>query len=212
MSSARFERFSSWKRLLEAITKLIQVTRIFSKTHKVDAVDARWQAKSVVIGSVQRESYAEELNCLRNGIQISKKSLLRKLNPFIDEDGLLQIRGRFTNADLLRDEKHPVILPKSHHIATLIVRHYHEDVFHQGRPFTEGAVRLAGVWIVRGKQLVSSVLYNCVTCKKRRGRLMEQKMAPLPADRLTSEPPFTQVGLDIFGPWNIVTRRTRGGK
>lgn len=23
-------------------------------------------------------------------------------------------------------------------------------------------------------------------------------------------PPFTNVGLDVFGPWNIVTRRTRG--
>ncbi len=117
-----------------------------------------------------------------------KKSLLRKLNPFIDEDGLLRIGGRLTNADLPRDERHPVILPKTHHIATLIVRHYHEDVFHQGRHFTEGAVRSAGVWIVGGKRLVSSVIYNCVTCKKLRGRLMEQKMAPLPADRLASEP------------------------
>ena len=40
---------------------------------------------------------------------------------------------------------------------------------------------------------------------------MEQKMAPLPADRLTSEPPFAHVGLDVFGPWSIVTHRIRGG-
>lgn len=25
------------------------------------------------------------------------------------------------------------------------------------------------------------------------------------------EPPFTYVGLDVFGPWNVVARRTRGG-
>ena len=37
------------------------------------------------------------------------------------------------------------------------------------------------------------------------------KMADLPADRVTPEPPFTTVGLDVFGPWKIVTRRTRGG-
>ena len=36
-------------------------------------------------------------------------------------------------------------------------------------------------------------------------------MADLPADRLTPEPPFTNVGLDVFGPWAIMTRRTRGG-
>ena len=36
-------------------------------------------------------------------------------------------------------------------------------------------------------------------------------MADLPSDRLTTEPPFTTVGLDVFGPWSIMTRRTRGG-
>ncbi|XP_026109799.1 uncharacterized protein LOC113082140 [Carassius auratus] len=36
-------------------------------------------------------------------------------------------------------------------------------------------------------------------------------MANLPEDRLTMEPPFTRVGLDVFGPWSVVTRKTRGG-
>lgn len=147
-SSARFERFSSWKRLLQAITKLIQVTRTYAKIHKVDAVDARWQAKTVVIHCVQKELYGEEFKCLEDGIQFSKKSPLKKLNPFIDEDGLLRIGGCITNADLPRDERHPVLLPKTHHIATLIVKHYHEEVFHQGRHLTEGTTRSAGVWIV----------------------------------------------------------------
>lgn len=38
-----------------------------------------------------------------------------------------------------------------------------------------------------------------------------QKMSELPADRLTMDPPFTHVGLDVFGPWSVTTRRTRGG-
>ncbi|XP_034386287.1 uncharacterized protein LOC117729388 [Cyclopterus lumpus] len=36
-------------------------------------------------------------------------------------------------------------------------------------------------------------------------------MASLPADRLSTEPPFTNVGLDVFGPWSVSSRRTRGG-
>lgn len=36
-------------------------------------------------------------------------------------------------------------------------------------------------------------------------------MSNLPTDRLTTDPPFTHVGLDVFGPWRVVTRRTRGG-
>ncbi|KAJ8000025.1 hypothetical protein DPEC_G00200530 [Dallia pectoralis] len=37
-------------------------------------------------------------------------------------------------------------------------------------------------------------------------------MADLPPDRVSTEPPFTYVGLDVFGPWSITARRTRGGQ
>lgn len=37
-------------------------------------------------------------------------------------------------------------------------------------------------------------------------------MADLPPERLETCPPFTYVGLDVFGLWSITTRRTRGGK
>ena len=36
-------------------------------------------------------------------------------------------------------------------------------------------------------------------------------MSNLPKDRLTPSAPFSSVGVDVFGPWNVVTRRTRGG-
>lgn len=36
-------------------------------------------------------------------------------------------------------------------------------------------------------------------------------MADLPPERLSTSPPFTYVGLDVFGPWKITARRTRGG-
>ncbi|KAJ7991266.1 hypothetical protein DPEC_G00295540 [Dallia pectoralis] len=37
-------------------------------------------------------------------------------------------------------------------------------------------------------------------------------MADLPPERLKTCPPFTYVGVDVFGPWSITTRRTRGGQ
>ncbi|KAK0144245.1 hypothetical protein N1851_017387 [Merluccius polli] len=37
-------------------------------------------------------------------------------------------------------------------------------------------------------------------------------MADLPKDRLCSDPPFTYVGLDVFGPWLVTARKTRGGQ
>ncbi|XP_072220163.1 uncharacterized protein [Leuresthes tenuis] len=37
-------------------------------------------------------------------------------------------------------------------------------------------------------------------------------MADLPPERLHTGPPFTYVGVDVFGPWPVVFRRTRGGQ
>ena len=36
-------------------------------------------------------------------------------------------------------------------------------------------------------------------------------MADLPEDRLDPAPPFTHIGIDVFGPWSVVARKTRGG-
>lgn len=102
------------------------------------------------------------------------------------------------------------MIPKKH-IATLLVRHYHEQVAHQGCHFTEGAVRSAGLWLTGGKRLVSGIIHKCVICKKLRGKLEEQKMSDLPSDRLSLEPPFTHVGLDVLSPWTVTSRRTRRG-
>lgn len=59
--------------------------------------------------------------------------------------------------------------------------------------------------------MVAKELASCVPCKKLRGPYVIQKMADLPQDRTEVGPPFTNVGFDVFGPWTISTRKTRGG-
>ncbi|XP_066448142.1 uncharacterized protein [Eleutherodactylus coqui] len=224
LGSKRFNRFSTWKSLNRAVSCLIHIARTFRATparsshcrgwHRCPkgyTVDELTQAKDVVIHCVQQEIYARELESLQNQKNVPKDSSLRKLDPYIDANGLLRVGGRVSNAQLDSNECHPVILPNDH-VASLLVRHYHEQTKHQGRLFTEGALCTAGFWIVGAKRLVSNVIFRCVTCRKLRGTFQSQKMASLPADRLSTEPPFTNVGLDVFGPWSVTTRRTRGGE
>ena len=104
-----------------------------------------------------------------------------------------------------------MILPSSHHVSSLLIKHYHDKVQHQGRHFTLGLIRSSGFWIVGGTRAVNSAINNCIKCKKLRGRQQTQKMADLPIDRLTPAPPFSYVGLDVFVPWLVSARRTRGG-
>jgi hypothetical protein len=40
----------------------------------------------------------------------------------------------------------------------------------------------------------------------------EQVMADLPEERITPSLPFTFMGVDTFGPWTVVVRRSRGGQ
>ncbi|XP_015230163.1 PREDICTED: uncharacterized protein LOC107084718 [Cyprinodon variegatus] len=169
------------------------------------------RVSNIITRTVQEETYMEEIKLIQKEKKIPKSSPLHRLDPFIDEHGLLRVGGHLHHSSLNRTEKNPVIIPGQHHVAALIIRHCHEQVHHQGSHFTEGAVHTSGFWIVGCKRKVSSILNQCVTCKRLRAPLIVQKMANLPADRLTTDPPFTNVGLDVFGPWHISSRRARGG-
>ncbi|XP_058881751.1 uncharacterized protein LOC131737334 [Acipenser ruthenus] len=226
LGAYRFGRFSSWKSLTRAVASLVHISHCYKTTDheqkencngwhhctKPHTSDELAKAKAVIIGCTQREAYKVEFTCLEKGKEIPKNSPLRKLNPIIDEEGLLRIGGRLKHSALNTAEKHPLIIPGRSHVATLLTNYYHERVKHQGRVFTEGAIRTGGIWIVGAKRCINSNLRKCVTCKKLSGRTAEQKMADLPSDRLSAEPPFTYVGLDVFGPWTIASRRTRGGQ
>nr|XP_054596974.1 uncharacterized protein LOC129163443 [Nothobranchius furzeri] len=224
LDTKRWERFSSWKSLIRTVANLIHIADCFSlqKTKKdctgwhmcstAITCELMGKAENTIIKNVQQETYTEEIKCIGTKLNLPKHSSLIKLNPFIGNDGLLRVGGRIARSGLETKETNPIILPGTHHITTLLVRHQHEKVSHQGRHFTEGAVRESGLWIVGAKRCIAKVINKCVTCKKLRGRFEEQLMSDLPSERLQVEPPFSYVGMDVFGPWEVVTRRTRGGQ
>lgn len=213
LGSHRFAHFSSWKRLTHGLAKLIQKVRSCATAPEggTPKADELVQARTVVVRTVQQEAFKEDHRSLAKGETVSKHSPLWKLDPILDADGVLRIGGRMTSAAISWDEKHPIIIPKNSHIATLLVQYYHEQVAHQGRHITEGAIRSAGLWILEGNRLISSIIHKCVTCRRLRGSMEKQKMSNLPADWLTQATPFTQIGLDVFGPWSVCARRNRGG-
>ena len=93
----------------------------------------------------------------------------------------------------------------------LVINYHHESVHHQGRQITHGKIRQTGIWIVGANRMISKMINQCVTCRRLRGKLSSQLMADLPKDRLDTPPPFTNVGFDVFGPWNIQRRKLRRG-
>ncbi|XP_047671761.1 uncharacterized protein LOC125145112 [Tachysurus fulvidraco] len=221
-TSYRFQRFSTFTSLLRGISFLVHIVKSYNHTnqhskckgwHRCDlhrTPDEINQARNVILKATQRATFANELTALQGNQAVPKSSHLRKLSPIL-EDNLICVGGRLKYSELATAEKKPIILPKDSHISLLLIRHHHEQVKHQGRHLTEGAIRAAGLWILGGKSLINSVLHKCITCRKLRGKLEEQHMSNLPPERLKVCPPFTYVGLDVFGPWSVTSRRTRGG-
>ena len=231
LGSQRFQRFSKWSTLRTALATLIKkAERIKSQDITQDntphtkprehlSLSDLKKAETLMIKTVQREAYAQEIHSLETlktqdqtpSVRMRRSSLYR-LQPFLDDRRMLRVGGRLRRAKMEYEEKHPVILPKSSHLTTLIIRHYHEQVHHQGKQITHGRLRNAGIWIVGASRRISSCINQCVKCKKLRGRPLTQIMADLPKDRLDTPPaPFTNVGFDVFGPWTIQTRKLRGG-
>ena len=223
LNTTRFEHFSDFNTLIKAVGPLLHIARSFTQARQGDnghgwhicrkspTEEELEKAKELVIKSVQHECYSEELTCIETSLNLPLSSGLRKLHPFLDSTGILRVGGRITQAKLSTDETNPIIVPGRHHLGNLIVRHHHQAVKHQGRHFTEGAIRASGIWLVGAKRSISGLLFKCVTCRRLRGKTEHQQMSDLPAERLQVAPPFSYVGVDVFGPWEVLSRRTRGG-
>ena len=187
------ERFSSWKKLVTAIAHLQHIAQCFQHDRSATCDCKGWHlcasarsveafecATKVVLRTLQHDAYSREISYLMERKCIPKDSSVISLSPFLDLDGILRVGGRLSKAThLVSKEKNPIILPSKHHVSRLIARHCHEVVKHQGRHFTEGQIRSEGYWIIGGKRLVSSIIFNCVPCRKLRGRFEYQRMADL---------------------------------
>ena len=182
------------------------------------------QAKKTSIKCLQYENFLEELEVLRHinatpaetsrdqskrkRQVLRKASSLYKLDPLLDQDGLIRVGGRIRRANVSVDRKHPVIIPRTGHLTELLIRHHHLKVNHMGRGMTHNEIRQNGYWILKGSSRVARSIFNYVTCKRLRKPAEEQKMSCLPDDRLNPASPFFYSAVDSFGPFIVRERRS----
>ena len=72
---------------------------------------------------VQQKQFHDEIEKLQQGKPFSKSNPLRKLDPFLDETGLLRVGGRLRRcSDIEFNSKCPIILPKDSNLTELLAR------------------------------------------------------------------------------------------
>jgi hypothetical protein len=216
-----WSRFSSWtrvRRVMAFVLRFVDQLRNRCQVHHtlntkegkslpvLEAEDLE-RSENVLVKMVQRESFSMMLNDQTRGVNI-KHGHLRNLTPFLAPDGLLRVGGRLQNSDLPYSSRHPILLPRHHHLSMLIVRYLHFEGRHvRGVNSVLYDLRVK-YWIVKGRELIKEVQRSCVICKKMRGKTMVQIMAPLPSLR-ASVPvrAFARTGVDFGGPF--LTKITR---
>ena len=171
------DRFGKKSRLIRTVAWVFRFIRnlrakIYPLIEKINtkilnASELR-QAENLLIISVQDESFTKELNYLMNpkkGESYIPPIHVTQFNLYVDEQGVLRSQTRVTNASLPETNKNPILLPTRHPFTKLVIKEYHEKVYHNGVHVTLTAIR-QNFWILMGREAVKSVVKGCVTCKK----------------------------------------------
>ncbi|XP_067932830.1 uncharacterized protein [Watersipora subatra] len=194
----KFTRFSSWKKLVHSIALLKSFVKQKQWMYKELKTNDLKEAEALILKMAQAESYP---------MKEKEKSLI-KLNPKIDDEGIVRVGGRASASTLSYQQKYPIIIPKNSHLAYLLTVRYHKQISHLGKRSTLAAIRDAGIWMVNGSGVVKRVLNQCVGCARLRKAPETQLMGELLKERMEATPPFTNIGIDTFGPYYVKDKRT----
>ncbi|XP_047996432.1 uncharacterized protein LOC125234263 [Leguminivora glycinivorella] len=208
-----FTRFSCLNMLLTVVAycfRFVNNARPLSeKLRGVLSVPERRFALQRLIKLVQQEEFTDDIHCLDQNKQCSKR--LRRLLPFIADDGLLRVGGRLEHSSLSFPRKHPVILPKSHALTVLIVDHFHVTYCHAGATVLMSVLQRQ-FWILSAGQVIRTRIFKCMKCFKTKARPTAPIMSALPWDRVNSTGVFHTVQTDFAGPFSIKQSRLRNAK
>ena len=186
VSRIAIHRFSKWYRLINTTARILQLYERFKQGGNRSAVlhqtDIQ-RAEHFWIKEAQRELDTQSRQ-------------LKKFRPRKNGDNIIVVGGRTeTWMEGTWNRQFFILLPKNHRVSFLIARREHARAGHLGKDATISKIR-ATYWILGVRGIVKRLIDNCVLCKAKLKKLLEQVIAPLPIERLKPCPPFTNVMID----------------
>lgn len=108
-------------RILRFIHNTVEAT--LQLRGKIPHIKLRHSNVTIICRHVQESELETDLAILNKYKLLS--SHFRCLGPSVDQENFIRVSGRLRNSQLNEDAKHPVLLPKSHHVKSLTIVHYH---------------------------------------------------------------------------------------
>lgn len=207
------DRCSNWRKAYRVTAWVLRfVDNLKSKSRNTCRVLGSQEikrAKSALYRQAQKV-YSEEICMLEKwpGKSVPKSSVLHKMSPFLDDLRVLRMKGRTRRCEIISfDVINPVLLPKNHRITQLIVSYYHTKYLHANHETVVNQIRQLYV-IPHLRVVLNHISTTCQMCKNRRAVPKPPEMAELPMARLAAfVKPFSYVGIDYFGPLEVVVGR-----
>lgn len=197
-------RVSSWNKLLRIVMYVLRFIKKLPLKFELSHLE---YAELIVIRNLQSVHFADEIAKFKVGKVMPPA--FQKLRAFLDDDGVLRVGGRLTNAPIGYDSQHPILLPRRDHIVDLIIDYYHRKNLHTGPQLLMSLLRQK-YWILAARDIVRSRVHKCNICFKTRPVNQFPIMASLPACRVTEAKAFCHTGVDYAGPLSITLHRGRG--
>ena len=149
---------------------------------------------------VQQDAYKEDYRKLKAREALAKSSRLLKLDPYFDRtDQVIRVGGRLQFSDIPEETKHQIILPHGHTEIAKMILDVHKQMPHAG-PETLLSTLRQRIWVTQGRREVKRIIRKWVICQRQRVGPCGQKMGPLPEERITPSPPFSNIGIDFARP------------
>ena len=182
---------------------LINITAmLFKLGSKKKGWDPKLKAIEYWVKVVQKEGFAKELEFLKLDKNDSNiPTLVKHLNLFIDDKGIIRSRGRISKCLYFNYDIHnPILLPKGHKFTSLFINYCHIKVQHLGIGTTLNYLRGQGFWITKGRAAVKTEINDCITCRKYNALAYRYpKFTEMPKHHMNLVKPFLHVGVDYTG-------------
>ena len=157
----------------------------------------------------QYHYYKDEINLISANKSLT--SSLRKLSPFLSNDGVLMVGGRLEFSSLPATSKHPMLIHAKSHLALLICNYYHTYSGHASIATVQSLIQLR-FWIPHLRSLLKRCAFNCIRCFRLQAKPKAPFMSPLPPARVQISPPFYHTGLDFCGFFEVKESNRRNAK
>ena len=171
---------------------------------KPDKIEADW--RRVVLTAedfAAAESYWMR-DMSESVVYMYESGKLSSLNPSLEWDNTGKYQKVVTSGrpgKLLKvgyDSSQLAILDPNHPYTRLILKQIHyEDHAGDSRVLWKSRVKY---WIPQARKIIRGIRKRCYICRILGKKFANQKMAPLPAERLLPAPVWSDVALDLFGP------------